>query len=157
MSGRAIAYKLTTKQAVSTTKYYVKGWPHCFPAPLLPQGIPWGSDLLKSELYALCKPFEPKPDYKIDKIAKAAGHSILRTPQYHPELQPIESCWGIVKDYMAKHCDFTLETFRNNLPSAFNQVTLKTCHKLIAKTITEEDKYWEEDRKIDENQEVDVN
>ena len=121
------------------------------------KGIPWGYDLLKSELYALCKPFEPKPDYKIDKIAKAAGHSILRTPQYHPELQPIESCWGIVKDYMAKHCDFTLETFRNNLPSAFNQVTSKTCHKLIVKTLTEENKYWEDDRKIDENQEVDVN
>ena len=134
----------------STRQEHLREW-------LDDKGIPWGSDLLKSELYALCKPFEPKPDYKIDKIAKAAGHSILRTPQYHPELQPIESCWGIVKNYMAKHCDFTLETFRNNLPFAFNQVTSKTCKKLIAKTTTEENKYWEEDGKIDENQEVDVN
>jgi len=36
-------------------------------------------------------------------------HSILRTPQYHPELQPIETCWGIVKNHMADQCDFTTE------------------------------------------------
>ncbi len=118
--------------------------------------IPWGQDLLKAELYTLFKSYEPKPEYKIDKIAEAAGHSILRTPQYHPELQPIEMCWGIVKNYMAKHCDFTLRKFRNNLPLAFSQVTSETCRKLIGKTIAEEDKYWEEDRNIDENQGVDV-
>ena len=118
--------------------------------------IPWGEDLLKAELYALCKSFEPKPEYKIDKIAEAAGHSILRTPQYHPELQPIEMCWGVMKNYMAKHCDFTLRKFRNNLPSAFSQVTSKTCQKLIAKTVAEENKYWLEDGEIDVNQEVDV-
>ncbi len=120
------------------------------------KGIPWGEDLLKAELYALCKLFEPKPDYKIDKIAEAAGHSILRTPQYHPELQPIEMCWGVMKNYMAKHCDFTLRKFRDNLPSAFSQVTPKTCEKLIAKTVAEEDKYWLEDGEIDLNQEVDA-
>jgi transposase len=120
-------------------------------------GIPWGADLLKAELYTLCKPFEPKPEYKIDQIAEAAGHSILRTPQYHPELQPIETCWGIVKNYMAKHCDFTLRNFRYNLPSAFNQVTSRACQKLIAKTVAEENKYWEEDAQIDDHQGVDSN
>ena len=112
--------------------------------------------MLKAELYALCKSFEPKPEYRIDKIAEAAGHSILRTPQYHPELQPIEMCWGVMKNYMAKHCDFTLGNFRNNLPLAFSQVTSKTCQRLIAKTVAEENKYWEEDGEIDVNQEVDV-
>jgi len=119
--------------------------------------IPWGQDLLKSELYALCRSHEPKPEYKIDKIAEAAGHSILRTPQYHPELQPIEMCWGIVKNYMAMHCDFTLQKLRNNLPLAFSQVTQETCRKLIAKIVIEEIKYWDEDCKIDENQGVDIN
>jgi len=119
--------------------------------------IPWGQDLLKAELYALCRLHEPKPEYKIDKIAEAAGHTILRTPQYHPELQPIEMCWGIVKNYMAKRCDFTLQKLRSNLPLAFSQVTQETCRKLIAKIIIEENKYWDEDGKIDENQGVDIN
>ncbi len=120
-------------------------------------GIPWGKDLLKAELYALCKSHKPEPEYKIDKIAAAAGHSILRTPQYHPELQPIEMCWGVVKNYMADHCDFTLQKFRDNLPLAFSQVTSKTCQELIAKTVTEENKCWAEDGKTDVNQGVDVN
>jgi hypothetical protein len=34
--------------------------------------------------------------------------------QYHPELQPIEMRWGIVKKYMAEHCDFTIQKLRNN-------------------------------------------
>lgn len=119
--------------------------------------IPWGQDLLKVELYALCKIYQPEPNYKIDKIAEAAGHSILRTPPYHPEFQPIEMCWGVVKNYMAKHCDFTLQKFRDNLPFAFSKVTSKTCHKLIAKTIAEEEKYWIADGKIDEKQGLDVN
>jgi transposase len=118
--------------------------------------IPWGQDLLKAELFALCKTYEPKAEHKIDKIAWAAGHSVLRTPQYHPELQPIEVCWGVVKNYMAKHCDFTLQKFRDNLPLAFSQVTPETCRKLIAKIVAEENKYWEEDGQIDENQGVDV-
>ena len=58
---------------------------------------------------------------------------------------------------MAKHCDFTLRNFRGNLPSAFSQVTPKTCEMLIAKTAAEEDKYWLEDGEIDINQEVDMN
>ncbi len=65
--------------------------------------IPWTADMLRPELYELCKRFAPVPEYKLDQIAEAAGHSILRTPQYHPELQPIEACWGIVKNYMADH------------------------------------------------------
>jgi len=132
----------------NSSKEYLRKW-------LDDTEIPWGQDLLKAELYALCKSNEPKPEYKIDKIAEAAGHSVLRTPQYHPELQPIEMCWGIVKNYMAKHCDFTLQKLRNNLPLAFSQVTSETCWKLIAKTVTEEDRYWYEDGKIDENQGVD--
>jgi len=118
--------------------------------------IPWGQDMLKAELYTLCKLFKPKPEYKIDKLAETAGHSILRTPQYHPELQPIEKCWGVVKNYMARLCDFTLSKFRNNLPSAFSQVTSKTCKRVVAETIIEENKYWTEDEGIDKNQGVDV-
>ncbi|ETR67987.1 MAG: hypothetical protein OMM_04837 [Candidatus Magnetoglobus multicellularis str. Araruama] len=118
-------------------------------------GIPWSNDMLKSELYVLCKLFEPKPVFKIDQIAESEGHTILRTPQYHPELQPIERCWGVLKNYMARNCDFTLEKFRNNLPEAFAQVKAETCRKLIDSTITEEDSYWKEDEKIDNNQGVD--
>lgn len=104
--------------------------------------------MLRPELYELCKRFAPAPEYKLDKIAEAAGHSILRTPQSHPELQPIETCWGIVKNYMADHCDFTMTNFREQLPFAFAKVTPLTCKSLIAKVVKQEDKYWSEDNRL---------
>jgi transposase len=132
----------------NTTKEELRKW-------LDDKKIPWGQDLLKAELYALCKSHKPKPEYKIDKLAETTGHSILRTPQYHPELQPIEMCWGVVKNYMARHCDFTLQKLRDNLPLAFAQVTVKTCRELISKIVAEEERYWLEDGEIDQNQGVD--
>ena len=104
--------------------------------------------MLKPELYELCKRLAPPPEYKLDRIAEAAGHSILRTPQYHPELQPIETCWGIVKNYMANHCDFTMKNFRDHLPLAFYEVTPETCKGLIAKVVKQEKKFWVEDSKL---------
>jgi transposase len=120
--------------------------------------IPWTFDMLKPELYELCKRFAPVPEFKLDQIAEAAGHSILRTPQYHPELQPIETCWGVVKNYMADHCDFTMKNFRAQLPLAIAKVKSGTCKKLIAKVAKQEEKYWDEDMQlyaeIDEDNQV---
>jgi len=115
---------------------------------LAKNNIPWTTDMLKPELYELCKRLAPVPEYKLDQIAEAAGHSILRTPQYHPELQPIETCWGVVKNYMAAHCDFTMKNFREQLPAAFTKVTTRTCKSLIAKVVKQEEKYWDEDVKL---------
>lgn len=125
----------------TTRKEALCGW-------LEKNNIPWTPDMLKPELFELCKRFAPIPEYKLDKLAEAAGHSILRTPQYHPELQPIETCWAVVKNYMADHCDFTMKNFREQLPFAFAKVTSKTCKKLITKVVKQEDKYWTEDSKL---------
>jgi len=43
-----------------------------------------------------------EPAYALDVLAEESGHQILRTPQYHPELQPIEECWGVVKNHCAR-------------------------------------------------------
>ncbi len=86
--------------------------------------------------------------YGYQRLVEAAGHFILRTPQYHPELQPIETCWGVVKNYMAAHCDFTMKNFRKQLPLAFAKVTSRTCKSLIAEVVKQEEKYWDEDNKL---------
>ena len=75
---------------------------------------------------------------------------ILRTPPYHPELQPIETCWAIAKNYMADNCDYTMKGLRNRLPEAFSKVTPQTCKDIIAKVSKQEDTYWSEDEKLDE-------
>lgn len=55
----------------------------------------------------------------------------------------------------------TLEMEKLSLDGGMDMVVRKgfqeTCLKLIAKIVTEENKYWDEDYKIDENQGVDIN
>jgi len=107
------------------------------------------SNVLKSELYELCKKLAPAPTFSLDKLAEKRGHNILRTPQYHCELQPIEGCWAVVKNYCRRHCDFSMAGLRENLKSGFTKVTKTTCRKLIKEVMQKEDQYWKEDAEVE--------
>jgi len=104
---------------------------------------------LKPELYQKCKKEAPPPEFKLDQIAKSHGHTILRTPQYHPELQPIETCWGIVKSHCRNHCDFSMEALNKELKVGFSKVKAKTCQGLIRKAREQEDLFWKQDSEVD--------
>jgi transposase len=106
-------------------------------------------DCLKPELVEVLAKMAPEPVYAVDEIAAAHGHQVLRTPPYHPELQPIETCWGVVKNYMARHCDFTMKNLTRQLDSGFNKVSAKTCTKIIAKVRKIEDEFWASDIMMD--------
>ena len=71
--------------------------------------------MMKAERLAVCRQLCPKPAYALDRLAEAAGHHILRTPQYHPEPQPIENCWAAVKNHCAAQCDSTMAGLRVHL------------------------------------------
>jgi len=101
--------------------------------------------MIKAELLVVCRQLCPKPAYALDRIAEAAGHQILRTPQYHPELQPIENCWAVVKNHCAAKCDYTMAGLRTHLEDGFEKVTPETCRAAIADMRSEEDRYWRED------------
>jgi hypothetical protein len=68
--------------------------------------------MIKAELLAVCRQLCPKPAYAFDRIAEAVGHHILRTPQYHPALQPMENCWAVVKNHCAAKCDAPMAGLR---------------------------------------------
>ncbi|KKL87179.1 hypothetical protein LCGC14_1937300 [marine sediment metagenome] len=105
--------------------------------------------MLKAELYEICKKIAPPPEFKLDCMAEKHGHRILRTPQYHCELQPIESCWGIVKNFCRNHCDFTMKGLNKQLHYGFSKVSKATCQKLIEKVRQQEDLFWKEDAEVD--------
>jgi len=101
--------------------------------------------MIQAALLAACRQLCPKPAYALDRLAEAAGHQILRTPQYHPELQPIENCWAVVKNHCAAQCDYTMTGLRAHLEAGFEKVTPETCQAAIAAMRGEEDRYWQED------------
>jgi len=106
-------------------------------------------DCLKPELVEILKKIATEPLYAIDEIARSHGHEVIRTPPYHPELQPIETCWGVVKNHVARNCNFTMNNLIEQLDSGFDKVTAKTCVEIIAKVRKFEDEFWAEDLKID--------
>jgi transposase len=107
--------------------------------------IPCKDDCRLVELVEILKKIAPEPTYAIDVIARKYDHDVIRTPPYHPELQPIEICWGILKNEIARHCDFTMDLLQFQLEKAFEIVPAKTCQKIIKKVRTVEDSFWKED------------
>jgi transposase len=103
------------------------------------------TDCLKPELVEILKKIAPEPSYAIDEIAWSKGHEVIRTPPYHPELQPIETCWGVVKNHIARHSDFTMQNLMQQLEVGFEKVTGKTCAGIIKKVREIEDNFWTED------------
>ncbi len=112
-------------------------------------------DMLKPELYQRCQQRCPEPKLMLDLMAEAEGHTIIRTPPYHPELQPIETCWAITKAYCAARCDYTMAGLKRHLDAGFDQVTPAVCQGLIQKVRDQEDQYWQEDEEDDNREQFD--
>ena len=106
-------------------------------------------DCLKPELVEILTKMVPEPIYAIDEIAASCGHKVLRTPPYHPELQPIETCWGVAKNHVGRNCDFTMKNLIKQLDCGFNKVTAETCAEIIAKVRKIEDEFRKADIKMD--------
>jgi transposase len=113
------------------------------------KGVSCDDDLLKAELIEILEKINPTPIYALDKMAKKLGHTVIRTPPYHPELQPIEICWGIVKNHAGRNCDFTMKNLELQLNKGFGKVTPETCSKIINKIRIVEDRFWVEDTTMD--------
>ncbi len=111
--------------------------------------IPLSEDCLKIEMIEVLNKFAPSPTYILDEIAAEHGHEVLRTPPYHPELQPIETCWAVVKNHIARNCDFTMANLVAQLEDGFSAVTADTCSGLITKIREVEDKFWKEEVMLD--------
>jgi transposase len=68
---------------------------------LVENGIPWGTDTKKKTLLQLAAVTKAKVTYAATTIAVEYGHKLFYTPPYHPEPQPIEMIWGVVKNRVA--------------------------------------------------------
>lgn len=71
---------------------------------------------------------------KIDKLLEPRGHSIVWTPPFVPEVQPIELVWAYVKGLVARQYTFgrSLETTRQQTDDAFDTLTAAMLQKRIS-------------------------
>jgi hypothetical protein len=106
-------------------------------------------DCLKPELVEILKKMTAEPVYAVNETARSHGHEVIKTPPYHPELQPIETCRGAVKNHVGRRCDFSMNNLIEQPEMGFNKVTAKTCTEITAKVRKIEDDFRTEDLKAD--------
>lgn len=117
--------------------------------------VAYEKDFLRPQLIELINIHRPPRIYKLDDMLKNNPNyssrriEVLRTPQYHPELQPIEKCWAVIKQYMAQHCDFTLKGLHTNLEKAWPKVTASTMEGIMKKVTYWQDYHFEQDSLLD--------
>lgn len=72
-------------------------------------GVSYPPTALKKDLLALLKGLNIKPNYVVDEMATAFGHTVIRLPPYYCTFNPIELIWSHIKREVRKkmlhrHC-----------------------------------------------------
>lgn len=70
------------------------------------KNIPFEESMLKPQLYKIIKENKSRfIQFMLDDVLESTGkgHSVLRLPPYHPDLNPIEMIWADVKNFVAAH------------------------------------------------------
>ena len=77
------------------------------------------------QLLTIVKDSKPEKSFICDELAKDAGHTVLRLPPYHCELNPIELIWANMKNYVsANNAVYTLKNLKRLLEAATAQITV---------------------------------
>lgn len=64
-------------------------------------GVSTTADMRKAELITFIKQMTVTRTYYVDQLLKQHGHTVLRLPPYHCELNPIEEIWSLMKHKVA--------------------------------------------------------
>lgn len=105
--------------------------------------IAYSPDMLKAELLELCKRNKTAPVYVIDQILQTHGHTALRLPPYHADLNAIELIWSDIKGFIArKNLSFKFNDVKLLIEEAFQQVTCKKWANCCSHVEGVEKNYW---------------
>ncbi|KAL4104685.1 hypothetical protein QTP88_019968 [Uroleucon formosanum] len=116
------------------------------------KGVVIDRPMFKPQLLSKVREIKSKyTSYVVDNLAKDAGHTVLRLPPYHCELNPIELAWAMVKTHVKQNnTSYKIDDVRVILNSAIERVTSENWQNFIQHVIKEEEKMTEVDRNMDE-------
>ena len=124
----------------NTRKADIQAW-------LQKRNIPFSDGMVKSELLQLVRMNPQRTIYKTDTVAEAAGHSVLRLPIAHCELNPIELVWAQVKGCAARNNKkFTMAEALKLSHEGNEKVTAENWAACVRHVVDKvEPDFWEED------------
>ena len=101
---------------------------------------------IKKTLLEKVRQHRPTPIYLTDEAAQKHGHTVLRLPVAHCELNPIELAWASVKGYVAKHNqEFSLREVERLTPEGFAHTTVDMWRGFCRHVVDVENRYIEKD------------
>jgi hypothetical protein len=65
----------------------------------------------------------------LEEFLESKGHVCRMLPKMHPELNPIESYWAMMKVYLREVCDYNVAGLRKNLPDSVRSVPIATVRR----------------------------
>jgi transposase len=88
----------------------------------------------------------------VQKEAQKRGHQLLILPVHHPELNPIELIWALVKNNCAKKLrnGMSFKDVLANLKSEFENISEKNCQNVYEHVKKQENEYWKLDLEFDD-------
>ncbi|KAH6948352.1 hypothetical protein HPB50_023537 [Hyalomma asiaticum] len=130
---------------MSSLKRDIQAW-------LYEKGVTWCSNMVKAELMKLVDNVNICEDrYRVNCIAKAAGHLVVHLPPYHYQLNPIELLWSDVKGFVAgANKTFKLHDVEPLVWHGVKQVTAEKCKRYVEHVLNQEDLMRKLDHIIDD-------
>ncbi|XP_034183697.1 uncharacterized protein LOC117605942 [Osmia lignaria lignaria] len=104
---------------------------------------PW---YVKAQLVQISRKLR-RYEYVIDEYARLHGHTVVRLPPYHSELNPIELAWAKIKEYVwARSTTCDIQTL---VLEAVENVSAESWQNFIRRTTEEENRYCQLDHITD--------
>lgn len=120
---------------------------------LVQHNIPFDDEMFKPELYRLIKLNKSKfTIFKLDRILAKYGHSVLRLPKYHLDLNPLDQIWSAVtKDIVGDRINIlNFSDFVNLVQEKINFIAKKEWCSIFRCRQETEKNYLSTDLEIDE-------
>lgn len=116
------------------------------------RNIAHSNTMYKPELYSIIKMHKPSfKIYKIDDLFSKSGHTVLRLPPYHPDLNPIELIWSLLKGRVAKkNVTFNIDAVERLVSETCESITKDEWKKRCEHTRKIEEAYMELEPHIDQ-------
>ncbi|KAG8175766.1 hypothetical protein JTE90_029251 [Oedothorax gibbosus] len=107
--------------------------------------------MLKAELLSIVLNVRSQYEsYRIDNLAALHGHTVIRLPPYHCELNSIEFIWSQVKDYIASNnTTFKEDEVMRLTHEAIDNITPELWTKEVKHVLNIEEQMWQLDGLVD--------
>lgn len=118
---------------------------------LTEKNIPFNPSSLKPELYQLIKWNKDRyVTYLFDDIFSQHGHTLLRLPPYHPDLNPIELIWATVKHNISRrNVTFQLNDVKTIAEEEFKNIDANEWKKRCDHVVKIENEYFDREVQTD--------